>query len=344
MPLDWREPEFYDADALEKELERVFDICHGCRRCFSLCNAFPTLFDAVDASATGELDGVDRKAYWAGRRSLLPLRHVLHDQVSVRAAASVERRFPAPDAARQGGQALAGTAERGAIAILSSTDAVGRFAGIPVVAEIVNAVNRSSTGRKLLEQDPRRARARAGAGVSQPVLPGAATASARPAELEARAAAETTRQGRAVRDLLRQSQRARPRRRTWWRCSSTTASRSTLAPQRVVLRHAEARARRPAGDREAQGGEHSGAGRLVDRQGYDIVAPIPSCVLMFKQELPLMFPDDAAGRKRERAHVRSVRIPDAAAQGRACCAPISRSGSARSPITCPVTCACRTSD
>ena len=31
---------------------------------------------------------------------------------------------------------------------------------------------------------------------------------------------------------------------------------------------------------------------LVD-EGYDIVAPIPSCVLMFKQELPLMFPDDA---------------------------------------------------
>jgi Fe-S oxidoreductase len=27
-------------------------------------------------------------------------------------------------------------------------------------------------------------------------------------------------------------------------------------------------------------------------KGYDIVAPIPSCVLMFKQELPLMFPDD----------------------------------------------------
>jgi Fe-S oxidoreductase len=29
-------------------------------------------------------------------------------------------------------------------------------------------------------------------------------------------------------------------------------------------------------------------------EGYDIVAPIPSCVLMFKQELPLMFPEDAA--------------------------------------------------
>ena len=27
-------------------------------------------------------------------------------------------------------------------------------------------------------------------------------------------------------------------------------------------------------------------------QGWDIVAPVPSCVLMFKQELPLMFPED----------------------------------------------------
>src|SRR6185436_4161986 len=32
--------------------------------------------------------------------------------------------------------------------------------------------------------------------------------------------------------------------------------------------------------------------RLVD-EGWDIVAPVPSCVLMFKQELPLLFPDDA---------------------------------------------------
>jgi glycerol-3-phosphate dehydrogenase subunit C len=32
--------------------------------------------------------------------------------------------------------------------------------------------------------------------------------------------------------------------------------------------------------------------KLVD-EGYDLIAPIPSCVLMYKQELPLMFPDDA---------------------------------------------------
>ena len=63
-PLDWRSAEFVDEAALEKELERVFDICHGCRRCFSLCNSFPTLFDAIDASSTLELDGVDKKVYW----------------------------------------------------------------------------------------------------------------------------------------------------------------------------------------------------------------------------------------------------------------------------------------
>src|SRR5579871_4209388 len=63
-PIDWRKPDFYDETALTRELERVFDICHGCRRCFSLCNSFPTLFDAIDESASGELDGVDRKVYW----------------------------------------------------------------------------------------------------------------------------------------------------------------------------------------------------------------------------------------------------------------------------------------
>ena len=49
-PIDWRNPDYYDRASLDAELERVFDICHGCRRCVSLCNAFPTLFDLVDAS------------------------------------------------------------------------------------------------------------------------------------------------------------------------------------------------------------------------------------------------------------------------------------------------------
>ena len=62
-PLDWQNPEFCDEAALEKELERVFDICHGCRRCFNLCNSFPTLFDLIDDGPTGEVDGVPKEDY-----------------------------------------------------------------------------------------------------------------------------------------------------------------------------------------------------------------------------------------------------------------------------------------
>jgi glycerol-3-phosphate dehydrogenase subunit C len=62
-PLDWQNPEFYDRAAIEKEMHRVFDICHGCRRCFNLCDSFPRLFDLADNSPTGELDAVDPKDY-----------------------------------------------------------------------------------------------------------------------------------------------------------------------------------------------------------------------------------------------------------------------------------------
>ena len=47
-PLVWQDDSFWNKDALNDELERVFDVCHGCRRCVSLCDAFPTLFDLID--------------------------------------------------------------------------------------------------------------------------------------------------------------------------------------------------------------------------------------------------------------------------------------------------------
>ncbi len=62
-PLDWQNPWFWDEAALEKEMERVFDICHGCRRCFNLCDSFPRLFDLIDNGPTGELDGVNKADY-----------------------------------------------------------------------------------------------------------------------------------------------------------------------------------------------------------------------------------------------------------------------------------------
>lgn len=61
MEFDPRSEAFWDQEALDRELSRVFDICHGCRRCFNLCPSFNFLFEAIDkkgedASALGRDD------------------------------------------------------------------------------------------------------------------------------------------------------------------------------------------------------------------------------------------------------------------------------------------------
>ena len=63
-PIDWKNADFYDEASAFKEMERVFDICHGCRRCVSLCQSFPNLFDLVDATDDGEVHGVKKDDYW----------------------------------------------------------------------------------------------------------------------------------------------------------------------------------------------------------------------------------------------------------------------------------------
>lgn len=39
---------YWDKQALQKELDRAFDLCNGCRMCFKFCQSFPILFDGVD--------------------------------------------------------------------------------------------------------------------------------------------------------------------------------------------------------------------------------------------------------------------------------------------------------
>jgi glycerol-3-phosphate dehydrogenase subunit C len=56
--IAWQDPDFTDRKKTEAEMHRIFDICHTCRRCFNLCDAFPRLFDLIDNSESGELDTV----------------------------------------------------------------------------------------------------------------------------------------------------------------------------------------------------------------------------------------------------------------------------------------------
>ncbi|MBW2376847.1 MAG: hypothetical protein JRF55_12800, partial [Deltaproteobacteria bacterium] len=44
LSYDPSEPKYWDEDALDKETERVFEVCHGCRMCFKYCDSFPILF------------------------------------------------------------------------------------------------------------------------------------------------------------------------------------------------------------------------------------------------------------------------------------------------------------
>ncbi len=149
--LDWQQPGFYDAQALEREMERVFDVCHGCRRCVSLCQAFPTLFDLVDESETLEVDGVDKADYgkvvdqcylcdlcYMTKCPYVPPHEWAIDfpHLMLRAKAV---RF------KQQGAKLRDR-------LLTSTVPVGNLAGIPVVSAVVNRVNRSQPMRKLMEK------------------------------------------------------------------------------------------------------------------------------------------------------------------------------------------------
>jgi Fe-S oxidoreductase len=173
--------------------------------------------------------------------------------------------------------------------ILTSTDRVGKLAGIPIINQFVNAANNSKSGRKLLDK----------------VL------GVHPDAIVPKYHSKTLRK-RIVRDSGAGAQPA----------GSTTGKVALFATCYgnynepgigedlaaifahndipVTLAHKEQCCGMPKlelGDlgavQAARDANIPQLIRLVD-DGWDIVAPIPSCVLMFKQELPLMFPDDTA--------------------------------------------------
>ena len=55
LTYDPSDPKYWDRAALDGEIERTFEICHGCRMCFKFCDSFPTLFDLIDNSYDGDV-------------------------------------------------------------------------------------------------------------------------------------------------------------------------------------------------------------------------------------------------------------------------------------------------
>jgi Fe-S oxidoreductase len=287
-PLNWRDPSFYDEVALEKELERVFDICHGCRRCFSLCNSFPTLFDAIDAAPSSELDTVDKKVYWD------VVDHCyLGDMCYMTKCPYVPPHPWNLDFPHLMLRAKAIKAKKGEVRlrdkILSATDVVGSIAGIPVVAQVVNAVNKTDAGRQLLD-------ATLGVAVDAPVPDYHSNTArkqlaGRELKTEPRPTAET--RGKVVLFTTCYGNRNEPD----LNLDLVAVFEHNGIPVKIVSQE------KCCGMPKLELGDLETVARHKDTnipalkqaidEGYDIVAPIPSCVLMFKQELPLMFPDDA---------------------------------------------------
>jgi len=287
-PLDWKSDSFWDEENLFNELERVYDICHGCRRCVSLCNAFPSLFDLIDESATMEVDGVAKKDYWqvvdhcylCDLCYLTKCPYVPPHEWNLDFPHTMLR-AKAIKFKKQG----ASTRDK----ILSSTDTVGKLAGIPVVTGIVNAANKSQPLRKLMEKT---------LGVhADAVVPtyysktlrkrlknnGLATDVAEATELtNGRVALFATCYGNHNAPELGEDLLA-------------VFAHNGIPVTLVDKEQCCGMPKLELGDldavEKAKQVNIPELARMVDA-GWDIIAPIPSCVLMFKQELPLMFPDD----------------------------------------------------
>jgi Fe-S oxidoreductase len=179
--------------------------------------------------------------------------------------------------------------------VLAATDTVGMLAGIPVVAEAVNAINRTHTGRVLLEKI---------AGVHRDApLPAFHSRTARK-QLASR--------GYAVAGAAAANVQATPETRgqvaLFATCYGNRNEPELDTDLAAVFEHNGIPVRlvpteRCCGMPLLELGDLKHVAELKERNipqlkavidaGYDIVAPIPSCVLMFKQELPLLFPQDA---------------------------------------------------
>ena len=294
-PLNWKDDKFYDQDDLFTELERIFDICHGCRRCVSLCNSFPTLFDLVDESDTMEVDGVAKEDYWkvVDHCYLCDLCYLTkcpyippHEwnldfpHTMLRAKAVHFKKH--------------GTSFRNKM--LSSTDTVGSLAGIPVVAQVVNAANKMKPVRKLMESTM---------GIhAEAILPKFESKPFRsrfkPTQNMQAVAGENTR-GKVALFATCYGNRNEPG------INEDLVAVLEHNGIPVVIAEKEQCCGMPKlelGDLEsveaAKNANIPVLARLVD-EGYDLMAPVPSCALMFKQELPLMFPDDPDVKKVQQA-------------------------------------------
>ena len=305
-PLNQHHPDFLDEDALNRELERVFDICHGCRRCVSLCNAFPTLFDLVDESDTMEVDGVAKADY-----SKVADQCYLCDLCYLTKCPYVPPHEWNVDFPHLMLRAKAVKFAKGDIRfrdrLITSTDLMGKLAGGALTRPVTNSLadaDSDSASRKMLDKTlgihPE-------ARLPHYHRPTARTENAvRVFDPSARGDAKNARGDAAS---VKSSTRGDAKKAALFTTCYCNHNEPHLAESLIkVLEHNQVSVALPqrehcCGMPKLELGDLASVTRLKEQNipllhqmvkaGYDLIAAVPSCVLMFKQELPLMFPDDA---------------------------------------------------
>lgn len=286
-PLAWREPEFMDEDALNAELERVYDICHGCRRCVSLCDSFPTLFDLVDESDTMEVDGVAKEDY--GK--------VVEQCFLCDLCAETKCPYLPPHEwavdfphlmLRAKAQAFNKGQSKWRDRLITSTDTVFATLANPVMAPLANAVNGNKTLRKGIDKA-------VGFHADAP-LP----------NFESKRLSKQT-VAPSTTSTVTACERTTGKVAIYMTCYGDSTDHQLVDDLQQVLAHNGVEVKLLAdakccGMPKLELGDLHKVASLKDANlpvfleaidaGYDIIAPIPSCVLMYKQELPLMFPED----------------------------------------------------
>ena len=286
-PIDWKSPDYFNEESLNKELERVFDICHGCRRCVSLCQSFPVLFDLVDESETMEVDGVKKEDYIK-----VVDQCYMCDLCYMTKCPYVPPHEWNVDFPHLMLRAKAIKYKKGDIKIrdkvLTSTDNVGKFAGIPIVAPTINAINKFKPARKGLELV---------AGIhSKAWLPKFESNNLRKRlknhenEITAEPVGKTKGKIALFATCYMNKNEPGPG-EDFFKvfehnniAVKLTEKESCCAIPKLELGNLDA-------VEEAKNINIPILAKLVD-EGWDLTALIPSCVIMFKQELPLMFPND----------------------------------------------------
>ena len=286
--LDWTNPDFYDEEKLLEEMERIFDICHGCRRCVSLCDAYPTLFDLVDESDTFEVDGVAKEDYWKVVDQCFMCDLCYQTKCPYVPPHEWNLDFPHVMLRAKAVQFKKGE-RRLSHKLLSNTKVQASVGTLPVISNTINAANRIKPVRKVMEK-------------VMDLHPDAHLP-----EFHSKTLRRREKGHAPVQAVVKKAGPTNGKVALFTTCYCNVNTPDIGQDLIRVFEHNGIPVRLTdkeecCGMPKLEQGDLNTVDkyrktnipelvRLID-EGWDIVAGIPSCVLMFKQELPLMYPDD----------------------------------------------------